>query len=54
MPCAPLTCALQVLTIHIILLVLTVLVLGYFVMLGVMPFVRAIGFETRRIAELIS
>ncbi len=41
------------LTIHIILLVVTVLMMAYFVFAGVLPFKSAIGYETRRIAELI-
>jgi hypothetical protein len=33
--------------------VVTVLILAYFVFLGVLPFTKSISYETRRIAELI-
>jgi membrane-bound ClpP family serine protease len=44
----------SVLTIHILLFVLTVILMGCYVFFMVLPFVKATTFETRRIAELMS
>jgi uncharacterized protein Usg len=44
----------DVLTLHILLFVLTVVLLGGYVFFMVLPFVKATTYETRRIAELIS
>jgi hypothetical protein len=44
----------SVLTIHILLFVLTIILMGCYVFFMVLPFVKATTFETRRIAELMS
>jgi hypothetical protein len=43
-----------VVTLHIILFVFTLLLLGSYVLFMVLPFVKLTAYETRRLAELIS
>jgi hypothetical protein len=44
----------SVLTLHILLFVLTIILMGSYVFFMVLPFVKMTNFETRRIAELMS
>jgi hypothetical protein len=44
----------EVLTLHIVLFVLTVVLMSGYVFFMVLPFVKSTTYETRRIAELIS